>query len=128
MSSPRVLRVVVTRPARPPSKSAEVPTAAQDQAQLAEELRSLCRLHLAPYEVPQVFEFAGELPRSPLGKLLKRELRKPPPPAPAPAAVTVEGNGGAGSNGNGRHVPGGNGSVSGNGSASGNGHAEKEAE
>ena len=43
---------------------------------IAEELRALCREHLAPYEVPKQFEFADALPRSPLGKLLKRELRK----------------------------------------------------
>ncbi|HEV8605425.1 MAG TPA: AMP-binding protein [Tepidisphaeraceae bacterium] len=43
---------------------------------LSEDLRALCRQHLAPYEVPKLFEFADSLPRSPLGKLLKRELRK----------------------------------------------------
>ena len=43
---------------------------------LTEELRAICREHLAPYEVPKLFEFADALPRSPLGKLLKRELRK----------------------------------------------------
>src|SRR5438046_6104693 len=43
---------------------------------LSDELRALCREHLAPYEVPRLFEFADSLPRSPLGKLLKRELRK----------------------------------------------------
>ncbi len=48
-----------------------------EQKQLADELRALCREHLAPYEVPQKFEFMAQLPRSALGKLLKRELRKP---------------------------------------------------
>jgi len=43
---------------------------------ITEELRALCREHLAPYEVPKQIEFADSLPRSPLGKLLKRELRK----------------------------------------------------
>ena len=46
--------------------------------QLTDELRSLCREHLAPYEVPQVIEFTDKLPRNALGKLLKRELRKGP--------------------------------------------------
>lgn len=45
---------------------------------LLDELRSLCREHLAPYEVPSEFEFVETLPRSALGKLLRRELRKPP--------------------------------------------------
>jgi long-chain acyl-CoA synthetase len=49
---------------------------ADEQTRLAGELRALCREHLAPYEVPQVFEFVDALPRSALGKLLKRELKK----------------------------------------------------
>ena len=52
--------------------------AGPDREKLAAELRGLCREHLAPYEVPGVIEFVDKLPRSPLGKLLKRELRKPP--------------------------------------------------
>ena len=51
----------------------------RSDAKLAEELREpLCREHLAPYEVPPMFEFVDTLPRSALGKLLKRELRKAP--------------------------------------------------
>ena len=107
-----VVAVVVAKleAARPPSADKTVPplTVEQDRAKLTEEMRSLCREHLAPYEVPQVFEFASELPRSALGKLLKRELRKAPT-APAP--------GGRLSNGNGQVHAGGNGSASGNGSA-----------
>ena len=49
-----------------------------DRKNLTIELKALCREHLAPYEVPSHFEFVKELPRSPLGKLLKRELRKGP--------------------------------------------------
>jgi long-chain acyl-CoA synthetase len=60
------------------------PLAPEDEAPLAEELRLLCREHLAPYEVPAVVEFREVLPRSALGKLLKRELRDPPPPRPLP--------------------------------------------
>lgn len=45
-----------------------------DTSTLAEELRTLCREHLAPYEVPSRFEFVRQLPRSPLGKLLKYQL------------------------------------------------------
>jgi len=55
----------------------------EDRDALAEELRRFCRKHLAPYEVPQRVEFAESLPRSALGKLLKRELRlRPPLPMP----------------------------------------------
>jgi long-chain acyl-CoA synthetase len=41
---------------------------------LVQDLRTLCREHLAPYEVPSEFEFIDALPRSPLGKLLKKDL------------------------------------------------------
>ena len=118
-----VVAVVVARPAEAKAqavdKSAPIPSPEQDQTQLAEELRSLCREHLAPYEVPQHFEFAKELPRSALGKLLKRELRKAPAAAIAAPAVT-SGNGKPAQNGNGKHA------ANGNGSASGNGIAKKE--
>jgi long-chain acyl-CoA synthetase len=120
-----VVAVVVAGPAPAPAdKSAPAPTPEQDQAQLADQLRALCREHLAPYEVPQQFEFRTELPRSALGKLLKRELRNAPP-APAPAQSKghvnrIEGltpdNGRASSNGNGKAHATGNGSVNGNGS------------
>ncbi len=48
--------------------------AVKDEAALAEDLRVLCRERLAPYEVPSVIEFATELPRSALGKLLKHRI------------------------------------------------------
>ena len=90
--------VVVTEPPPPSDKSAAAVAAAaeQDRKQLIGELRSLCREHLAPYEVPQEFEFVKELPRSPLGKLLKRELRKKPTAAEPPVAAD---NGKASGNG-----------------------------
>lgn len=42
----------------------------------AEELEALCRKHLAPFKVPKAFIFVSELPKSPSGKILKRDLRK----------------------------------------------------
>lgn len=45
-----------------------------DTSNLADELRTMCRERLAPYEVPSRFEFVMNLPRSPLGKLLKHRL------------------------------------------------------
>jgi long-chain acyl-CoA synthetase len=41
----------------------------------AEELIRWCRERLAPYEVPSYVEFRDMLPRSKVGKLLRRELR-----------------------------------------------------
>ena len=84
-----VVAVLVANP--PPAKS-EKPQKPEererDRQQLVEELRALCREHLARYEVPAQFEFVAELPRSPLGKLLKRELRKEPAPGASSRAVT----------------------------------------
>lgn len=58
-----------------------VKTPALDRAALAGELRAFCRQHLAPYEVPAKFEFTERIPRSALGKVLKKELRLLPPTA-----------------------------------------------
>ena len=88
--------VVTETPAAVPEKGAapqdKEQLRAADHKKLSEELRALCREHLAPYEVPSSIEFVKELPRSPLGKLLKRELRKAPEvsvdPARASAAAT----------------------------------------
>ncbi|MFN8541785.1 MAG: AMP-binding protein [Thermomicrobiales bacterium] len=38
------------------------------------ELRRFCRRSLAPHKVPRVWEFRDELPRSPLGKVLRNKL------------------------------------------------------
>jgi long-chain acyl-CoA synthetase len=44
---------------------------------LARELVTFARRHLAGYKVPRSVDFAEVLPRTPTGKLLKRELRDP---------------------------------------------------
>lgn len=51
----------------------------------ADELRARCRERLAPYKVPKHVEFRDALPRSLIGKVLRRELRAGEPKA-APAA------------------------------------------
>jgi long-chain acyl-CoA synthetase len=43
-----------------------------------EEIIRFCKERLAPYEVPKYVEFIKELPRSPVGKVLKRQLRESP--------------------------------------------------
>ncbi|HYS07924.1 MAG TPA: long-chain fatty acid--CoA ligase [Myxococcales bacterium] len=40
-----------------------------------DELKAYCRERLAEYKVPQVIEFRGELPRTDVGKVSRRELR-----------------------------------------------------
>jgi long-chain acyl-CoA synthetase len=49
-----------------------------DRETLTTELKALCRQHLAPYEVPLKFEYVEQIPRSALGKVLKKELRQLP--------------------------------------------------
>ena len=39
-----------------------------------EEIIALCAKHLAEYKVPKVVEFRSEIPRSPLGKILRKYL------------------------------------------------------
>jgi len=41
----------------------------------ASDLTAFCRKHLTPYKVPKLVEFRDELPKSTVGKILRRELR-----------------------------------------------------
>lgn len=43
----------------------------------ADDLRGFLRARLAGYKIPKSVDFVDELPRTPSGKILKRELRKP---------------------------------------------------
>ena len=43
-----------------------------------EELDAYCRENLAPYKVPKLYEFREDLPKSAIGKILKRELKDSP--------------------------------------------------
>jgi long-chain acyl-CoA synthetase len=50
-----------------------------------EELRAFARERLAPYKVPAAVEFRGELPKTMVGKVLRRALTDEPAAAPSPA-------------------------------------------
>jgi acyl-CoA synthetase (AMP-forming)/AMP-acid ligase II len=52
-----------------------VPKPHVDTRQLHERLQAQCRSALAGYKQPKRFEFRQELPLTPAGKILKRELR-----------------------------------------------------
>ena len=54
----------------------------------AEEVMAHCRKHLTSYKVPKLIEFRDELPKNPIGKVLRRELR---PAAPAEAVSAPRG-------------------------------------
>jgi long-chain acyl-CoA synthetase len=53
----------------------------EGQSATEEEINTFCREHLAAYKVPRVIEFRDELPKSMVGKVLRRELRKDKPSA-----------------------------------------------
>ena len=40
----------------------------------ADEIAAFCKLHLAPFKVPRQIEFRTELPKTPIGKVLRRVL------------------------------------------------------
>jgi acyl-CoA synthetase (AMP-forming)/AMP-acid ligase II len=40
------------------------------------ELIEFCRSHLSHYKCPRSIEFCETLPKNPIGKVLRRELRK----------------------------------------------------
>ena len=53
----------------------------------AEEIRAFCKERLAPYKVPTLVEFSRELPKTQVGKVLRRQLATPSPvPEPSPPA------------------------------------------
>ena len=44
-----------------------------------EDIIAFCRQNLAPYKVPKYVEFKAELPKTTVGKILRKELMTPPP-------------------------------------------------
>lgn len=87
IASPEVERALYEHPAvleaavvgHPDEKWGEVPKAfvvVRNGAEVtAAELIDFCRERLARFKVPRYIEFLGVLPRTPSGKVLKRELR-----------------------------------------------------
>ncbi len=47
----------------------------KDPALTAEQVKEFCRANLTGYKQPRVVEFRTELPKTPVGKILRRELR-----------------------------------------------------
>jgi long-chain acyl-CoA synthetase len=50
----------------------------KDHSMTADEVQAHCREHLAAYKVPKRVEFRTELPKSNVGKILRKDLREPP--------------------------------------------------
>jgi len=47
----------------------------KDPALTEEQVRAHCKANLTGYKQPKVVEFRGDLPKTPVGKILRRELR-----------------------------------------------------
>lgn len=75
--NPKVLEVACI--GVPDEKSGEVIKAfvvAKDQSLTQEELRAYCHENLTNYKVPKYFEFRKELPKTNVGKILRRALKE----------------------------------------------------
>ena len=76
MSHPKILEVAAVGVAD--EKSGEVPkvfVVKKDNSLTEEEVMEHCRKNLTPYKVPRHIEFRKELPKTNVGKILRRELR-----------------------------------------------------
>jgi long-chain acyl-CoA synthetase len=47
----------------------------KDPALTEEQVRAYCKENLTGYKQPRVIEFRADLPKTPVGKILRRELR-----------------------------------------------------
>ena len=48
----------------------------KDPALTEDQVRAYCKDNLTGYKQPKVIEFRTELPKTPVGKILRRELRE----------------------------------------------------
>ncbi|MBL7666216.1 MAG: AMP-binding protein [Bacteriovoracaceae bacterium] len=75
-TNPKVLEVAAI--GAPDEKSGEVVkvfVVKKDQSLTVEELKSFCKENLTAYKVPKFYEFRKDLPKTNVGKILRRELR-----------------------------------------------------
>ena len=75
-SHPKVLEcAAVGIPDEKTGEAVKVFLVASDQSLKADELKEFCRERLTAYKVPKTFEIREELPKTNVGKILRRELR-----------------------------------------------------
>jgi long-chain acyl-CoA synthetase len=79
---PGVLEVCAV--AAPDEKSGEVPRVVivrKDPGLTKEQVIEHCKAQLTGYKVPKIVEFWKELPKTNVGKVLRREVKSSPPKA-----------------------------------------------
>jgi len=77
---PKVLEVaVIGVPDKNSGESVKAFVVPRDKSLTVEELRAHCKENLTGYKCPRIFEFRDELPKSNIGKILRRELRQTAP-------------------------------------------------
>ena len=54
----------------------DAPMLHEGETATVEEIREFCREQLAPFKVPTQVEFRDELPKTTVGKILRRELQR----------------------------------------------------
>ncbi len=75
-SNPKVLEVAAV--GAPDEKSGEVVkvfVVKKDNSLTVDELKSFCKENLTGYKIPKLYEFREDLPKSNVGKILRKELR-----------------------------------------------------
>jgi long-chain acyl-CoA synthetase len=73
---PKVLEVAaIGVPDDKSTEAVKIFVVAKDPTLTAEELMAYCKANLTGYKMPKHIEFRKELPKSPVGKILRRELR-----------------------------------------------------
>ena len=73
---PKVIEVAaVGVPNEASGELVKVFVVAKDKSLTAEDIIKHCRIHLTGYKVPKLVEFRDELPKTNVGKILRRELR-----------------------------------------------------
>ncbi len=78
---PGVLEVAaVGVPDEKSGEAVKVVIVRKDPSLTAEQIKAFCRENLTAYKLPRVVEFRTELPKSNVGKILRRELRDAPKP------------------------------------------------
>ena len=78
VSMPGVLEVAaVGVPDEHSGESVKVFIVKKDPALTAEQVRAFCHENLTGYKRPKAIEFRTELPKSNVGKILRKELRTP---------------------------------------------------